>query len=214
MSTTLVHLMRHGEVDNPGRVLYGRLPDFHLSERGHKMAERMGEYWADRDLAYLVCSPLERAQETIAPTAERHNLPVHIDHRVTEAANLLQGRVINARRTELVKPWIWWHLRNPLRPSWGESYREIVARMRDAVLDAARVAAGREALITSHQLPIWVTRLSAQGRRLVHNPATRQCTLASVTTITIIDGRVAGVSYTEPAADLLPVKDKQLLAKL
>lgn len=214
MSTTQVHLMRHGEVHNPGRVLYGRLPDFHLSERGHKMAERMGEYWADRDLAYLVCSPLERARETIAPTAEHHDLPVHIDHRVTEAANLLQGRVINSRRSELFKPWVWWHLRNPLRPSWGESYREIVARMRDAVLDAARAAEGREALITSHQLPIWVTRLSAQGRRLVHNPAQRQCTLASVTTITIIDGRVAGVSYTEPAADLLPAKDKQLLAKL
>lgn len=178
------------------------------------MAERMGEYWADRDLAHLVCSPLERARETIAPTAEHHDLPVHIDHRVTEAANLLQGRVINSRRSELFKPWMWWHLRNPLRPSWGESYREIVARMRDAVLDAARAAEGREALITSHQLPIWVTRLSAQGRRLVHNPAKRQCTLASVTTITIMDGRVAGVSYTEPAADLLPAKDKQLLAKL
>lgn len=214
MSRTLVHLMRHGEVDNPGRVLYGRLPDFHLSPLGHQMAERMGEYWAERDLSYLVCSPLDRARETMAPTARHFDLPVHTDHRVIEAGNSLQGRVVNSRRSELLKPWLWWLLRNPLRPSWGESYRSIVARMHDAIMDAAAHAEGGEALIVSHQLPIWMSRLAAEGRSLVHNPANRECTLASVTTITLIDGRIAGTSYAEPAADLLPRKDKQLLAKL
>ena len=29
--TTVVHLIRHGEVSNPSGVLYGRLPGFHLS---------------------------------------------------------------------------------------------------------------------------------------------------------------------------------------
>jgi broad specificity phosphatase PhoE len=40
---TIVHLLRHGEVYNPEKVLYGRLPDFHLSELGREMAERIGE---------------------------------------------------------------------------------------------------------------------------------------------------------------------------
>ncbi|NLT29326.1 MAG: histidine phosphatase family protein [Propionibacterium sp.] len=206
--------MRHGEVHNPGRVLYGRLPGYNLSERGQRMATRMADYWADHDITHLVCSPLDRTRQTIAPTAERLGLEPNLDHRVIEAANLLQGRVVNSRRSDLFKPWMWWHLRNPLRPSWGESYRDIAARMRDAVVDAASIADGHEALIVTHQLPIWLARLSAEGRPLVHNPARRECTLASVTTLTFVDGRLSGTEYREPVADLLPPKDKKLLAGL
>ncbi len=67
--TTVVHLMRHGEVDNPAGVLYGRIPDFHLSELGQKMALRVAEYVTGRDIVELVSSPLERAQETMEPVA-------------------------------------------------------------------------------------------------------------------------------------------------
>ena len=64
---TIVHLVRHGEVHNPAGLLYGRLPDYHLSELGREMAERVAEYFRDRDIVHLRCSPLERAQETMAP---------------------------------------------------------------------------------------------------------------------------------------------------
>lgn len=212
--TAVVHVMRHGEVHNPERVLYGRLPGYHLSERGHRMAERMGEYLADADLVTLVCSPLERAQETMVPTATRHGLPVTCDERVIEAGNLLQGKVINSRRSDLFKPWNWWYLRNPLRPSWGEPYRRIADRMISTIREVAATAEGHEALIVSHQLPIWMARRAAEGRCLVHNPANRECTLASLTSFTVAGGRITRVDYAEPAADLLPAKDKQLLAKL
>lgn len=212
--TAIVHLMRHGEVHNPGRVLYGRLPDFHLSERGQKMAQRMGEHLAEKDLIRLICSPLERAQETMAPTASRHGLDVHIDQRVIEAGNLLEGKVVNSTRSDLFKPWNWWYLRNPLRPSWGEPYRKVAKRMRLAILDAAKIVDGHEALIVSHQLPIWMARLAAEGRSLVHNPAKRECTLASLTSFTVDQGHIIAVDYSEPAADLLPGKNNQLLAGL
>ena len=39
-STTRVHLVRHGEVENSGKVLYGRLPGYHLSAMGRQMADR------------------------------------------------------------------------------------------------------------------------------------------------------------------------------
>lgn len=38
MSTTIVHLVRHGEVYNPDKILYGLMPGYHLSSRGHSMA--------------------------------------------------------------------------------------------------------------------------------------------------------------------------------
>ena len=66
---TKVHVMRHGQVENPGGVLYGRLPGYGLSELGRQMAQRMATYWQDVPLTHLRCSPLQRAQETMAPTA-------------------------------------------------------------------------------------------------------------------------------------------------
>lgn len=208
MSKAIVHLMRHGHVQNPDGVLYERLPDFHLSEAGRKMAQRMAEYTADWDLVHLRCSPLERAQETMAPIAERHGLEVTTDDRVIEAANQLKGRVFTGKFTQLLHPAVMTKLYNPLRPSWGEAYRDIVARMRLAIADAAAAAEGQEALIVSHQLPIWMSRLDAEGRPLVHDPRRRQCSLASVTSFTMIDGRVTKVEYAEPCLDLVPLKTK------
>lgn len=204
---TVVHLMRHGEVHNPGGVLYGRLPDYHLSEVGIAMAERAAEWFADKDLVHLRCSPLERAQETMAPIAARHpELTVTTDGRVIEAANRFEGKVFSAKASALADPRNWRLLHNPLKPSWGEPYTEIVARMRAAINDAAEAAAGHEALIVSHQLPIWMARMSAVGRRLVHDPRRRECRLASVTSITLLQGRITKVDYAEPAVDLLPVR--------
>jgi broad specificity phosphatase PhoE len=201
---TLVHLLRHGEVDNPTGILYGQLPGFHLSELGRKMARRAAETLADRDIVRVVSSPLERAQETAQPCAERLGLEVVTDPRLTEAANAFQGRRFGVGDGVLRRPSSWWQLRNPARPSWGEPYRGVVARMLAALADARAAAAGHEALIVSHQLPIWILRSHLEGRRLMHDPRRRQCTLASLTTITYAGDQVVGLAYCEPAADLLP----------
>lgn len=215
MSKTVVHLVRHGEVFNPTGVLYGRMPDFHLSDAGRAMAERIGEYTADFDIVHLRCSPLERARETMEPIARRRpEQSVVTDARVIESSNLLQGKVLSSGSNELLRPSNWWHLRNPLKPSWGEPYTEIVVRMRATIRDAARAADGHQALIVSHQLPIWMARCDAEGRRLVHDPRKRECTLASITSFTVINGRVARVDYAEPARDLIPqrVKTRKFVA--
>jgi broad specificity phosphatase PhoE len=201
---TVVHLLRHGEVYNPSGVLYGRLPDYHLSELGQAMALRLADHLEGRDLVHLRCSPLERAQETMAPVAAVYGLDVLIDERVTEAGNHLQGQQVAANGAALRNPKNWRYLINPLRPSWGEPYVEIAARMRLAMRDAREAALGREALIVSHQLPIWMARSDVEGRRLAHDPRKRECTLASLTSFTYLDGRVTSVSYAEPAGDLLP----------
>lgn len=213
---TLVHLVRHGEVFNPDGILYGRLPDYHLSGNGRAMAARLGEHFAQRTLTHLRCSPLERAQETLAPIAGAHpDLTIVTDERVIEARNEFQGQVFGAGNRALKQPANWWLLRNPLRPSWGEPFTEIRDRMAAAIAEAA-VAAGEggEAVIVSHQLPIWIARLNAEGRSLVHDPRKRQCNVASVTTLHLrrgpLDGapRVVNVSYAEPAADLVRAKDR------
>ena len=205
---TRVHLVRHGEVENPDKVLYGRRPGYHLSALGRQMADRVAEWAADRDVAVVVASPLERAQETAAPVAAVLGLTVDSDARLIEAANHFEGLRFGVGDGSLRHPRHWRYLVNPLRPSWGEPYQHIAARVLGAVADARERAQGREAVLVSHQLPIWVTRLYLEGHRLWHDPRKRECSLASVTTLTYVGRDLLSVTYSEPAADLLPAASK------
>jgi broad specificity phosphatase PhoE len=202
MARTTVHLLRHGEVHNPGHVLYGRLPDFHLSAAGLGMAERVAKTLLDRDITYLVASPLERAQETAAPLAAALSLEIHTDERLTEAGNEFEGRLVGPGKAGsqlFLRPATWPKLRNPFRPSWGEPYTEIADRMWAATRAARDAAAGHEAVCVSHQLPIWTLRRWLAGDRLWHDPRRRQCALASLTSVEFDGDTMVSVTYTEPA---------------
>lgn len=209
--TTIVHVVRHGEVHNPDGVLYGRLPGYHLSDLGRAMAERIAQTMVGRDVTHLVSSPLERARETIAATAAALGIAPQVDDRLVEAANVFEGQRFGVGDGALRQPSAWWHLRNPFRPSWGEPYDIVAARMLAAIEDAAAAAEGHEAVVVSHQLPIWTARNAALGKRLWHDPRVRQCSLASVTSMTVKGRDIVSVHYTEPALDLLPVKPARRL---
>jgi broad specificity phosphatase PhoE len=206
---TVVHLVRHGEVHNPEGVLYGRRDGYHLSDLGRKMADRVAEALSDRDITHLRSSPLERAQETAAPIAEAHGLEIAIDERVVESTNIFEGRRFSVGDGIVKRPKAWRHLWNPFRPSWGEPYKAVAARMMAAVYDARDAARGHEAVIVSHQLPIWTTRLHVEHRMFAHNPRNRQCTLCSLTSLVFDGDRLVSLRYSEPAADLIPVRDRR-----
>ena len=196
---TTVHLVRHGEVENPHGVLYGRIPGYHLSADGRVMAKAAANFLAGRDVTVLRSSPLERAQETAEPIAAQFGLPVETDDRLIEPWNHFEGLTFGVGDGSLRRPRHWVQLWNPFRPSWGEPYGEVAARMRVAMADAAATVHGHEAVLVSHQLPIWVARRSVEGRKLWHDPRRRQCALGSVTTFSYRGGEIVGVSYAEPA---------------
>lgn len=198
---TVVHLMRHGEVHNPDRVLYGRLDGYHLSDLGREMAQVVAHHLEPNDITHLVASPLERAQETAAPIASSHDLSITTDGRVIESENWFEGRRV--AKKDLFAPRNWLRLVNPLKPSWGEPYEAIAARMTAAVDDARRAAYGHEAVIVSHQLPVWTVRNRYEQRRLWHDPRHRECTLASLTSLTFLGDELSSIAYSEPAAALL-----------
>ena len=200
---TLIHVLRHGEVFNPEKILYGRLPGYKLSDLGLRMADRAADFFSSKKLALIVSSPLERAQQTASPTAKKLNLEIQTDDLLIEAENVFEGKKVSVGDGALSDPKNWWHLRNPFRPSWGEPYKKVADRMRTAIFSARDSVKGKEALLVSHQLPIWIARLSAEGRSFVHDPRRRQCSLASVTTFIFDGDNLSAVEYQEPAADLL-----------
>jgi broad specificity phosphatase PhoE len=200
---TVVHLVRHGQVENPRRVLYGRLPGYHLSDRGRAQAELLARWFADAPVAAVLSSPLERAQQTAAPIAAAHDLEVRTELRLIETSNVFEGVAGNVAWYILRRPNLWWKLRDLRTPSWGERNVDMVERVH-AVIEAARDEfAGRHVVLVSHQAPIWVARLAFERRRLAHWPGWRRCALASVTTLTFDGDQLAGVAYAEPAAAVL-----------
>ena len=202
-----VHVIRHGEVENPEKILYGRQPGWRLSARGQEMAEVIGQWSKSLDLGALHVSPLQRAQETAAPIARAHGLSITTDEKLIEAANIFEGKKFELGSGVLRHPAAWKHLYNPWKPSWGEPYEEQISRMLAAIFDAKKAAGSKDAIVVSHQLPIWILRSAIEGRRLLHDPRKRECTLASVTSVHFDDeGMISGTSYSEPAKHLLPKK--------
>src|SRR6202021_1740930 len=141
---------------------------------GRMRAAAAADYFDGRPVAAVFASPLERAQETAQPVAERLGLPITTDDRLIESGNVLEGKSVSLASLGL-NPMNWQYLWNPFRPSWGEPYTEVVA-----------------------QLPIWVSRLAAEHKRLWHNPSSRQCALGSVTSLTFDGDQLTGVSYAVP----------------
>ena len=180
---------------------------WHLSERGKEMAKTVAVWTKQFNLGAIHASPLERAQETALPIAKEHGLQIETDQRLIEAANIFEGKKFELGSGVLKHPTSWWHLRNPWRPSWGEPYEEQINRMLAAVFYARDKAGGKDALVVSHQLPIWILRSAIENRKLLHDPRKRICSLASVTSLHLDnEGVIQDISYHEPAKHLLPNK--------
>ena len=192
--------MRHGEVHNPRRVLYGRLPGYGLSDDGRRMARSAAEHvqGLDRPVGALITSPLQRARESAEPFTELFELEPVVDERVIEPTNVFEGRRM---RRALMNPLNWRHLRTPSVPSWGEPYASIAARMREAMDAAWQTTDEGDVVIVSHQAPIWIAHLAIAGAPLRHDPRSRRCALSSVTSFERTrKGTWVELGYAEPAS--------------
>lgn len=206
MPATRIHLIRHGEVHNPSGVLYGRLPHFRLSERGHQMAKRAADELkaSGVKIGALYTSPLLRTQESASHIEKLFGIDAKTDERLIEPYNIFEGRKLSAR-TVAIRPHLVYHLRNPYSPSWGESYVAIVARMVEAMTELAAKTEGGDLVIVTHQLPIWITHRHLAGLRLAHNPSKRRCALSSITTFEVTEDGLVETDYKDPAASLVSV---------
>ncbi|MDJ0338651.1 histidine phosphatase family protein [Cryobacterium sp. PH31-O1] len=205
MVASQVHLVRHGEVFNPERVLYGRLPNYRLSDRGVLMAATAAEELVERGraVARVIASPLQRAQESAAPIAAAFALPIDTDERIIEPTNAFEGKRMRGPDGALRDARNWPALINPLRPSWGEPFRSVSTRMLAAIDDAWNSVDEGDVVLVSHQLPIWMVHRALAHERLAHDPRKRRCDLSSITTVSWHGDHFAETAYASPALALL-----------
>lgn len=196
MPASLVHLVRHGEVHNPRRIRYGRLPGYHLSERGRGQAQRAGQHLRGLTDAIVYASPLERAVETAELVAAELGVgEVLRDGRLIETASAFEGKP----KIAPLAPWNWWRLWNPFRPSWGEPFADVATRMLAAIAELRARHPDRALVLVSHQSPIWIARQALERVRPPWCGRVR-CGLASIHALRFDgpDGGYAGHSYWAP----------------
>lgn len=216
MQATTIHFVRHGEVNNPDHILYERLPGFHLSDRGRRMAEATARYLAaspqTNTAAAIYSSPLDRTRETAQAILTalnetrmaRNEEPLELvtDQRIIEAGNNFRGTRIGHGEGALWRNGNWKLVTNLWKPSWGESYRQIAARVGAFAQEKVREHAGQQIIVVSHESPIWSYRHLLETGHPEHNMLLRHTALASVTSITYDSqtGNVMSITYVDPAA--------------
>ena len=186
-------------------MLYGRLPNYRLSERGLQMAATAADELVARGRAVVrvIASPLQRAQESAAPIAAAFMLSIDTDERIIEPTNAFEGKRMRGPSGALRDPRFWPALMNPLKPSWGEPFRDVSTRMLAAIDDAWNSVDEGDVVLVSHQLPIWMVHRSLAHERLAHDPRKRRCDLSSITTLSWRGDHFAETAYASPASALL-----------
>jgi probable phosphomutase (TIGR03848 family) len=161
----VVVLVRHGATATTGKVLPGRAPGLHLSDRGRTQADGVAQRISALRTAPVAvyASPLERAMETAAPIARALRL------RVRSAPGLLEcdfGDWTGAKLAALRRRREWQDVqRHPstFRFPRGESFTELQTRTWEAVLDLGRAHPGATIVAVSHADPIKAIVASALG---------------------------------------------------
>lgn len=184
-------------------MLYGRLPNFALTTLGRQMAEAAAKELVSTGANYskLISSPLLRTLQSARPISEALNLSVSTENQIIEPTNLFEGKKVGLA-TVMANPAFLLKLYNPLQPSWGEPYKQIVARMTEALRRAWDQTASGEVVMVSHQLPIWSLHLAAAGKPLWHDPRSRRCDLSSITSFEFKNDKLVEVDYRDPAKSL------------
>ena len=193
MNKTLIHLVRHAEVENPNNIWYGRLEGWALSERGLRQVEALARHFSDKPVVAVYSSPLTRALQTSTAIAMAHGLEVQIDEDIVESEAKLQG--LPGDRRLFRNPANVRYFLNPMRPSWGEPYVSIRARMGQAIKRMLTEHAGGEVVAVSHQTPVLVARLMFERNPKPPWRAKVPCARASITSLIFEGDEFVGTEY-------------------
>ncbi|NND02895.1 MAG: histidine phosphatase family protein [Acidimicrobiia bacterium] len=167
MSASLVHLIRHGEVDNPHHVVYADLPGYGLSELGSAQADAAAVQLAHAPVRAVMSSPLLRARQTAAAIGAVHDIAIEYDDRLLEWEGGIRWAGVRWEDLEEVFPGeLNAYLETPYDLSLPtESLLECGARVAATARDVAASLDGGDLVIVSHQDPIHAGYLELVGLR-------------------------------------------------
>jgi broad specificity phosphatase PhoE len=153
---TTFHFIRHGDVENPENIDYGRLPGFPLNEDGRQCIAYTAKQLAKYPIAAIFHSPMLRTEQTAHIIADQLHLPIEHDNRLIEIASLFEGTVRHDRTRVLHYP--------PVKAGYAETMTEIYERMADFVREKSHEYPNDHLVAVSHGGVIRIMELGLQGR--------------------------------------------------
>jgi broad specificity phosphatase PhoE len=172
---TVLHLVRHGQVDNPQKIVYGRQRGWRLSDRGRQEAEGVARHLGGRPIARVYTSPLERAVQTATVIAGTCGGEVEPRDDLVEAMLCSPWEGLPWREVKRTRSREW--ARYLFRPldvcEVPEDLRALAARMGTALRAIATAHADQQVVAVSHGDPLKAGILALTGgdlRELHRNP--------------------------------------------
>ncbi len=169
MTQTRVYMIRHADVENPHRVIYGHLDGYDLSALGRLQASAVGDRLRDEEIRRIVHSPLARAAETAQLINVRLARPAVLesdpDLREAEFSRYLQG--LAYWQVPLLRPlWFVHKAKRGLVPG-DESVDRLGGRVLEVIRRLAREHPGETQAVVSHADPLNAAWILLDGR--AHN---------------------------------------------
>ncbi len=169
MTHTRLYLIRHADVENPHKLLYGHLDGFQLSSLGRVQSAAVGDRLRDEDIRRIVHSPLARALETAQLVNARLVRPAVLegdpDLREADFSRYLQG--LPYWQIPLLRPlWFVHKAKRGLVPG-DESIENLGGRVLAVARRMARERPGETQAIVSHADPLNAAWILLDGR--THN---------------------------------------------
>jgi broad specificity phosphatase PhoE len=163
---TRIYLIRHADVENPQKLLYGHLDGFQLSPLGRAQAEALGDRLRSADVKRIVHSPLARAVETANLINGRLTTPAILesdpDLREAEFSRYLQG--LPYWQIPLRRPlWFVHKAKRGLLPG-DEAVDQLGGRVLEVMRRLAREHPGETMAIVSHADPLQAAWILLDGR--------------------------------------------------
>lgn len=152
---TIIYVIRHGEFDNPRRVFYERVLNFHLNERGKKHVRELGGRLsrAGEIPDFIYSSPLYRACETAGILSRVFGgVQIKKDRRLLER----DSRGIATRPQALERRWKDTY-KNLRKDYWVESPFHQAERIHKVIQDVLRRHGGKIVYLVSHGDPLAFT---------------------------------------------------------
>jgi broad specificity phosphatase PhoE len=148
--TATLYLIRHAPHDHLGHILSGRAPGIPLSDAGRGQARRLARALAERRLAGVWSSPVQRARETAKEIALGRGVDVQVEAALDEIDfGTWTGKPFEALAGD--GEWGKWNsARGKARPPSGESMAEVQARITDFARTIAALHPDEAIALVSH----------------------------------------------------------------
>jgi len=153
-----LYFLRHGAVENPENIFYGRLPRYHLSATGRQQVLQAAAFLRDKRISEIYSSPLLRARQSAQLLKDvLHIARIHTTKNLLEIHTPMQGKSFS--RIRAINYDVFAH---------GESIAAIAERMHQFVEQMEKKYPGQHICAVSHGDPIMILKLYLLGLPLTN----------------------------------------------